>query len=261
MVIAGYGFVGKAHELLFKNWFEDIKIVDPKYNNNSIDDDTKWLVVCVPTPERENGACEMRHVYEVVEAAPDHAKILIKSTISLDGWKLLKDTFPQKEICFSPEFLRASNYMNDVKNLDNIILSGDYHFWADQFSIAMPNVKQHIVTPEEAILIKYFRNAFLATKVSFFNHIYDMCAATGIDFEQVRIGVAQDSRIGHSHTIVDPDNGVRGWGGMCFPKDTSALLKMAADNKICLNTLEAAVDYNSSLNKKTLTNNKLYRIV
>lgn len=247
MVIAGYGFVGKAHEILFKDWFENIKIVDPKYNDNTIDNDTKWLVVCVPTPERENGACEMRHVYEVVEAAPDHAKILIKSTISLDGWKLLKDSFPQKEICFSPEFLRASNYLNDIKNIDNIILSGDYHFWSDQFSIARPKIKQHIVNPEEAILIKYFRNAFLATKVSFFNHIYDLCAATGVDFEQVRAGVADDTRIGHSHTIVDAEHSVRGWGGMCFPKDTRALLKMAADNNIRLNTLEAAVYYNIML--------------
>lgn len=250
MVIAGYGFVGKAHEWLFKNHFK-IKIVDPKYNQNTIDNDTECLIVCVPTPARENGACEMKHVYEVIEAAPDHTKILIKSTISLDGWKLLKDTFPQKEMCFSPEFLRAANHMNDIKNIDSIILSGDYKFWADQFSIIYPNIKQHLCTPEEAILIKYFRNAYLATKVSFFNHIYDMCKATGVNFEQVRAGVADDTRIGHSHTIVDLDGGIRGWGGMCFPKDTKALLKMAADNNIRLNTLEAAIYYNTLLRNNT----------
>lgn len=251
MVIAGYGFVGKAHELLFRGWFENIKIVDPKYNNNTIEKDTKWLVVCVPTPERENGACEMKHVYEVVEAAPDDAEILIKSTISLDGWKLLKNNFPKKCICFSPEFLRASDYMNDIKNLDNVILSGNYKFWQDKFYKINPQIKQTVVTPEEAILIKYFRNAFLATKVSFFNHIYDMCIAAGVEFEHVRFGVAQDNRIGHSHTIVDPIQGVRGWGGMCFPKDTSALLKMAADMNINLNTLQAAVDYNKAIVKKS----------
>lgn len=256
MVIAGYGFVGKAHELLFKNYFEKIKIVDPKFNNNTIDNDTKWLVVCVPTPSRKNGACEMQHVYEVVEAAPDNAKILIKSTISLDGWKLLQDSFPNKSICFSPEFLRASDYMNDIKNLDSIILSGDCDYWQTLFSKIDKKIKQHIVNPEEAILIKYFRNAFLATKVSFFNHVYDMCKVTGVDFNKVREGIANDKRIGHSHTIVDVEQGVRGWGGMCFPKDTRALLKMAADNNIRLNTLEAAVNYNTVL-QIALDNQKL----
>lgn len=247
MVIAGYGFVGKAYEIFFSNWSDSIKIVDPKYNNNSIDNDTRHLVVCVPTPQKDNNACDISQVYKVVEAAPNHAEILIKSTISLDGWKILKEAFPQKKICFSPEFLRAGNYLNDIKNTKSVILSGDYHYWADQYSINNQEIKQHIVSPEEAIMIKYFRNAFLATKVSFFNHVFDMCDATGIDFDQVRAGIAADERIGHSHTFVEQ----RGWGGMCFPKDTAALLKMAQDNKINLNTLEAAVDYNSKLRKNT----------
>jgi|TARA_R110000782_G_scaffold3109_1_gene11665 UDPglucose 6-dehydrogenase len=251
MVIAGYGFVGKAYELFFKGRFADIKIVDPQYNTSTIDKDTQYLVVCVPTPQSTDGACDISIVYDVVKAAPDHAKILIKSTISLDGWNTLKEAFPQKEICFSPEFLRAANYLNDIKDVDNVILSGDYSFWADQYSIQYPDIKQYIVKPQEAILIKYFRNSFLATKVSFFNHVYDMCTASGIDFGQVRAGIAHDTRIGHSHTQVMPDDGVRGFGGMCFPKDTAALLKMAADKNINLNTLEAAVEYNKTLQKKT----------
>jgi UDPglucose 6-dehydrogenase len=251
MVIAGYGFVGKAYEMFFNGRFENIKIVDPQYNDNTIDEDTKYLVVCVPTPQQDNGACNTSIVYDVVKSAPDHAKILIKSTISLDGWNTLREAFPQKEICFSPEFLRAANYLNDIKDVDNVILSGDYSFWADQYSILYPNIKQHIVRPEEAILIKYFRNSFLATKVTFFNQLYDMCIATGVDFDQVRAGVAADTRIGYSHTVVAPDDGVRGFGGMCFPKDTAALLKMAADKNINLNTLEAAVEYNKTLRKNT----------
>jgi UDP-glucose 6-dehydrogenase len=104
-----------------------------------------------------------------------------------------------------------------------------------------------IVSPEEAIAIKYFRNAYLATKVSFFNEIHDFCSAYDLDFDQVRGGIAADDRIGHSHTFVFPDQDVRGFGGMCFPKDTSALLKMAAEKNINLNTLDAAVEYNKKI--------------
>ena len=141
--------------------------------------------------------------------------------------------------------------MNDIKHLDNIILSGDTEFWQQIFTTIKPSLKQTIVTPEEAILIKYFRNAFLATKVSFFNHVYDFCKATNVDFYKVREGIASDQRIGYSHTLVDPDQGIRGWGGMCFPKDTAALLKMAQDLNIDLNTLAAAVEYNIALQKNT----------
>ena len=260
MIIAGYGFVGKAHELLFKNFRREVVIHDPYKDMIADFTKTSAVVICVPTPELESGACDISAVYEVVSKCNETTPILIKSTISLQGWEYLKETFPNHRLCFSPEFLRAANYQNDIKSITEVILSGDTDYWRDQFSYNWPKVKIHIVQPEEAIAIKYFRNAFLATKVSFFNEIYDFCTAYGVDFEQVRAGIAADKRIGDSHTYVWPEEGTRGWGGMCFPKDTSALLKMAAEKNINLNTLEAAVDYNNNL-RKSLTNKRLYRIV
>lgn len=247
MIIAGHGFVGKAYELLFKDHRREIVVHDPPKGMTADFDNTSAVVVCVPTPELESGACDISAVYDVVSQCSKHTPIMIKSTISLQGWQYLKETFPEHRLCFSPEFLRAANFMNDIRNLDNVILSGDVDYWRDQYSYNWPNIKQYIVEPEEAIAIKYFRNAFLATKVSFFNEIYDFCGAYGIDFEQVRAGVAKDDRIGDSHTYVWPNENIRGWGGYCFPKDTSALLKMAAENKINLNTLEAAVEYNKKI--------------
>jgi len=247
MIIAGYGFVGKAHEILFKNYRREIVIHDPPKGMTADFDNTSAVVVCVPTPELESGACDISAVYDIVSQCNKNTPILIKSTISLQGWQYLKETFPEHRLCFSPEFLRAMNYLNDIKNVDNVILSGDTDYWRDQYSVNWSNIKINIVSPEEAIAIKYFRNAFLATKVSFFNEIYDFCNANDIDFDQVRGGIAADKRIGDSHTFVMPDQGVRGWGGMCFPKDTAALLKMAAEKNINLNTLEAAVGYNKKI--------------
>lgn len=247
MIIAGYGFVGKAHELLFKNFRGEIVIHDPPQGKYADFNNTSAVVICVPTPELETGACDISAVYDVISQCNQDTPILIKSTISLQGWQYLKETFPEHRLCFSPEFLRAANYMSDIKEISNVILSGDTDYWRDQFSYNWPEIKIHIVKPEEAIAIKYFRNAFLATKVSFFNEIYDFCQAYKIDFDQVRGGIAADKRIGESHTHVWPEDGVRGWGGMCFPKDTRALLKMAAEKKINLNTLSAAVYYNTKL--------------
>jgi len=247
MIIAGYGFVGKAHELLFKHHRNTIEIYDPPKGMEADLQNTSAVVVCVPTPELESGACDISAVYDVVSQCKTTTPILIKSTISLQGWQYLKETFPEHRLCFSPEFLRAANFMNDVKALDSVILSGDTDYWRDQYSYNWPKMRINIVTPEEAIAIKYFRNAFLATKVSFFNEIYDFCTAYGIDFEQVRGGITSDNRIGNSHSYVWPEEGTRGWGGYCFPKDTSALLKMAAEKDLNLNTLSAAVYYNTKI--------------
>jgi UDPglucose 6-dehydrogenase len=247
MIIAGYGFVGKAQELLFKHFRREVVIHDPPKNMIADFGNASAVVICVPTPELESGACDISAVYDVISQCDETTPIMIKSTIHLQGWEYLKETFPNHRLCFSPEFLRAANYMNDIKNIDNVILSGDTDYWRDQFSYNWPNIKINIVSPEEAIAIKYFRNAFLATKVSFFNEIYDFCQAYNIDFNQVRGGITADDRIGESHSHVWPNDGVRGWGGMCFPKDTKALLKMAAEKDLNLNTLSAAVYYNTKL--------------
>ena len=247
MIIAGYGFVGKAHELLFKNCRREIVIYDPPKGMEADLQNTSAVVVCVPTPQSEDGTCDMSAVYDVVSKIHETTPVLIKSTISLQGWQELKTRFPEHKLCFSPEFLRAANFMNDVKDLDSVILSGDTEYWRDQYAYNWSNIKIYVVDPEEAIAIKYFRNAFLATKVSFFNEIYDFCNAYGINFDQVQKGVTADNRIGESHSYVWPEEGTRGWGGYCFPKDTSALLKMAEEKNLNLNTLQAAVEYNKKI--------------
>ena len=251
MIIAGYGFVGKAHELLFKNFRREVVVHDPPKGKVADFNNTSAVIVCVPTPQAEDGSCDMSAVYDVVSQCSKDTPIMIKSTISLQGWDELKQTYPNHRLCFSPEFLRATQWMNDIQIMKDVILSGDTDYWRDQYSYNWSEMTIKIVSPEEAIAIKYFRNAYLATKVSFFNEIYDFCSAYDLNFDQVRGGVATDERIGHSHTFVFPDQDVRGFGGMCFPKDTTALRKMAANKNISLNILDAAVKYNNEIKNNT----------
>lgn len=250
IVIAGFGFVGKAYYNAFKT-YRSIEIVDPKYNNNKIKDMDKLrgVIVCVSTPQDDDGSCYMDNVYNVISEVPNHVPIMIKSTISLDGWNELVTKFPSHLITFSPEFLRAATADEDVKNTTHIFLAGgNTDYWRDFYSYAFPEVKITVCSPKDAIAIKYFRNSFLATKCSFFNEIYNFCQFLGLDYDTVRYGVTADPRIGESHTFIDPNS--RGWGGMCFPKDTRALLKTAANANINLNTLEAAVESNNLIRKK-----------
>jgi len=254
IVIAGYGFVGKAHYHIFKN--VNAVIVDPKYNDNKISniENLEAVICCVGTPQSDNGECDFTNVVDVLNEIPTNIPVLIKSTISLKAWEYIKTNFPNHTVNFSPEFLRANSALLDMENLEYLIIShgGNENYWRSMYNNAYQTLKFYTCSPEEAILIKYFENAFLATKVSFFNQIYDFCNTRGVTYDAVREGLALDPRINGDHTLVNPALGYRGWGGHCFPKDTAALLKMADENGVGLNILQTVVEYNKKLLTKTI---------
>ena len=87
ITIAGYGYVGKAmHELLKSNY--DISIVDPIINDTTIaETNPEAVIICVSTPQGLHGECDVSNVIQVIDDTPKHIPILIKSTISLEGWQ------------------------------------------------------------------------------------------------------------------------------------------------------------------------------
>jgi UDPglucose 6-dehydrogenase len=247
ILLVGYGFVGKAYFEVFKNT-QTINIIDPVYNNNKIKDypNAQGIIVCVPTPQAEDGSCDMSYVISVLEQCSETVPIMIKSTISLEGWDIITKKFPNHLITFSPEFLRAVTAIEDVLATKQVIVAGgDDKFWVDIYNKAFPEVSVYLLEPKAAITVKYFRNSFLATKVAFFNQIYDFCEKLGLDYRYVREAIALDNRIGDSHTYVFEDS--RGFGGYCFPKDTAALLSTSKTLGIDLSILESAVVYNNDI--------------
>lgn len=249
-VIAGFGFVGNAYYSVFKNYY-NFTVIDPLHTNNKWEDIKKidGVLCCVSTPSDSEGRCDIKSVLDVISKTPENVPVLIKSTIDLPGWSKIKEQFSNHKIAFSPEFLKAATAISDLNESTDVILSGsNVSFWRDFYKRKNNKTRFHLCSVEEAILIKYFRNAFLASKVSFFNEVYDFCLKSNIDFDVVREGIANDLRIGHSHTFVDVDY-TRGWGGYCFPKDTAALLKMSENIDSPLRILKTAVEYNSLIKK------------
>ena len=245
--IAGYGYVGQAHEAALKDYHE-ILISDPALGHYADLKHADAIIVCVSTPQHTSGSCNVNNVYEVIAAAPP-VPILIKSTISLEGWDVLRTEFVGANLTFSPEFLRAATALEDFANTKDFMMGGDnIGFWADILITALGNINVSSAGVADLILTKYFRNSFLATKVAFFNQVYDLCQSTGADYETVAKHIGNDPRIGHSHTTITDE---RGFGGHCFPKDTSALIKTAQTHNTQLSILEEAVNYNTQLRKGT----------
>jgi UDPglucose 6-dehydrogenase len=257
LIVAGYGFVGKAvvNALETKH---DMIIVDPKYTDTKISDhlDAEGLIICVDTPALDSGADDSSNIANVLDNTPIHIPVLIKSTVTPATIKALKDIYSEHWLCYSPEFLRAKTANQDFLNQKYMIIGGDDPecYWQTLFQESLPNCRMVFkCTDEESMLVKYASNGFLALKTSYFNHINDICLNTGMDFDVVRQLIAQDPRIGSDHTMVPGPDGSRGWGGHCFPKDTSALIKWAEAVNAPIGTLEKAVEYNHNI-RKTIDN-------
>ena len=262
ITVAGYGYVGKA----VVNAFSQVKsvkydIVDPQYRewNFPIKQDSDGVIVCVSTPKSSDGSCDITNVVNVIDDSPD-VPILIKSTISLEGWEQIKTAFPDKQISFSPEFLRAETALYDFENQKYMVLGNDTpdSFWSNLFIKRFKRIRIHHCTNEEAIAVKYAENAFLALKVSYFNQLYDFCNKANIDFNEVRYHLCLDERIGDDHSFVTDE---RGWGGHCLPKDTQALLHTAKQFESSFSLVEEAIKYNQRIRRKDLTKDEFWGIV
>lgn len=243
--IAGYGYVGKAITECIGDKHE-VLIDDPAQGHYANLQHADVIIVCVSTPRRPDGSCLMDNVFEVIEAAPN-VPILIKSTISLEGWRMLKDTFPKKSLTFSPEFLRAETASKDFRNTQTVLLGGnDTQYWSAFFVELLGSISVTTANPEDLIIAKYARNSYLALKVTYFNQLYDFCKEAGVNFDEVRKYVADDNRIGYSHSNVTQE---RGFGGHCLPKDVDSLVHQAKWHGSEISLLEEAVKYNSKIKK------------
>ncbi|MDT8343327.1 MAG: nucleotide sugar dehydrogenase, partial [Thermohalobaculum sp.] len=94
-------------------------------------------------------------------------------------------------------------------------------------------------------MIKYAANAFLATKITFINEIADLCERTGADVQQVAKGIGLDGRIGAKFLHPGP-----GYGGSCFPKDTSALAQTGREFAAPLRIVETVIEVNEARKRR-----------
>ena len=244
--VCGYGFVGKAHALALES-NHDVHVYDPAKDRIDFDGAADEVVIAVSTPMQADGSCDVSNVIDCISMVEPGIPILIKSTISLEGWDTINRTY--SNVSFSPEYLRAQHAMEDFKNQSTIwVGGGDTSFWSDLLRTSL-GVSINIVTAEELIIAKYTRNSFLALKVAFFNQVFDLCEASGVDYDSVAKLVTSDDRVGSSHTVVTAE---RGFGGHCFPKDTAAFVESGRVSKseTIMTILKEAIEYNDRIRKK-----------
>jgi len=261
--IVGQGFVGNAVYQKFKNYYDVLtNDLDESKCNSDLKNlimKSEYIFLCLPTPMKSDGKCDisiLEKVINQIDLLADNFEvkrnIIIKSTIPPGTTEKFNKRYELLDIVFNPEFLTERNAVSDYENQNRIILGGPRPTTTELkqiFSKVFP--KAHIIKTDSthAEMVKYLTNSFLATKVSFANEIYQICKGLHIDYDKVVEYATMDDRLGKSHWNVPGHDGDFGFGGHCFPKDLSALLRLAEDLNVVDNVLSAVEQTNYSVRK------------
>lgn len=263
--ILGYGFVGKATAELKS--VATIRIYDPflleysSMQHKVAVYQSDIIIACVPTPEGASGEVDLSALDQTLE---DYAKLnsesifVIKSTIPAGTTDYYCNLYSTNKIIHYPEFLTERTSIEDFNNPTDVILGGDREACAPLALLLSKfyfgkSVDIKICSAKEAELVKTVRNSFYATKVMFMNQISQLAQSIGVDYQSLECLITNSGTHpwwGPQHTKVPGPDGQAGFGGKCFPKDTSGLLHLARQHGIELSILEAAIQANNKLRKK-----------
>lgn len=200
--------------------------------------DAVFIAVGTPT-RRGDGHADLTYVYaaaeEIAHSLRDYTVVVTKSTVPVGTNRevaaVISKANPDAnfDVASNPEFLREGAAIDDFMRPDRVVVGVESEeakkvmndvyrpLYLRDFSVVFTDL-------ESAEMIKYAANAFLATKITFINEIADLCERSGADVKAVAHGIGLDGRIGNKFLHAGP-----GYGGSCFPKDTSALARIGRD--------------------------------
>ncbi len=232
------------------------------------------VFICVGTPTKKNSnSADLSQVYaaakEISKSIKKFKIIINKSTVPVTTGDEIEKIISKKvnkkffSVVSNPEFLREGEAIRDFIYPDRVVVgsndSKSQRILKSLYSPLISKGAKFLTTKRRAAeLIKYASNAFLATKITFINEISNLCEKTGIDVEDISIGIGLDKRIGSRFLRAGP-----AYGGSCFPKDTKALVSTADKFKTNLSVVKSVIrsnDLRSDLLSKRVSlilNNKI----
>jgi len=277
--IIGMGFVGSACGFLCEKNNVEFNVCDTQlktgnfnYFNNiqelvcfsETKSDINFYFICVPTPSDSEGKCDISIVENVIKqlslVVKKRSIVIIKSTIKPGTTRNLYNKYNNEklDIVFCPEFLREVSYKDDIYSAEFVLFGIDEsqkalindlkdlftnylykHKYTTNDNLESP-FEFYFKTFEECELFKYTLNTFFATKITFFNEIYELCNTIGVDYQNLKSLFKLDKRIGDYGTVVPGMDGF-GYTRSCLPKEIRALIKLQEELGLS-NDLASCVD-------------------
>jgi len=228
------------------------------------------IFICVGTPTKKgNSSADLSQIFNVakqISYSINKFKIIVtKSTVPVTTGDKIEKILSKKNnkkkfsIVSNPEFLREGEAIRDFIYPDRIVIGSNdkksNRILKNLYNPLISKGAQYFKTSRRAAeLIKYASNSFLATKITFINEIANLCEKTGINIEDISIGMGLDKRIGSRFLRTGP-----AFGGSCFPKDTKAIISTANKFKINLSVIKSVIKSNK--NRSNLLLNRVYEIL
>jgi len=255
-------------ELVIKNYKN--KRLTFSTNLKKAVNDSDIIFICVGTPTKKGGSsADLSQVYNVAKELSysiNKFKIIItKSTVPVTTGDEIEKILAKKNnknkfsVVSNPEFLREGEAIRDFTFPDRIVIGSNdtksHRILKNLYSPLISKGAQYVKASRRAAeLIKYASNAFLATKITFINEIANLCEKTGINVEDISIGMGLDKRIGSRFLRAGP-----AYGGSCFPKDTKAIISTGDKFKTNLSVIKSVIRSNENRSKILL--NRVYEIL
>ncbi len=220
------------------------------------------VFIAVGTPSRRgDGFADLTYVYdaasEIADNLSNYAVVVTKSTVPVGTSRRVEEIIRTRrptaefDVASNPEFLREGSAIEDFQRPDRVVVGVEgeraRNIMRALYRPLFLNDKTPFVftSRESSELIKYAATAFLAMKITFINEMADLCENSGADIQDVARGIGLDGRIGSKFLNAGP-----GYGGSCFPKDTLALVRQAAEYNAPTRLIEAVVDVNAQRKKR-----------
>jgi UDPglucose 6-dehydrogenase len=251
--LLGRGTVGKAVYEGLEYLGHEMSFFDPAYKGSKLTDvlDTDCVFICVPTDQAANGDCDTsivdRVIAELAEAGYQ-GLVSIKSTVIPGTTDRLQAQYPSLRMSMVPEFLRAKSALADFVYNHDLLVVGCYNRDDADLLIEIhgsfpENVAR--VSPTEAEVIKYFNNVHHAMSVTFANITYDVCNKLGANYMNVYKAITKRDCINPAYLMANPN--MRGYGGHCLPKDTSAWNNLIKNLELPYTLIQSVINDNGKV--------------
>ena len=230
-------------------------------------DGAEVVFICVGTPPREDGSCDLgfveRVAAEIGQTITEPVIVVDKSTVPVGTADSVRSIIRAElekrgvaiafDVVSNPEFLKEGDAVMDFLKPDRVVVGTEDEHSAEVMRalyapFARSREKIIVMGTRSAEMTKYAANCMLATKISFINEVAAICERVGADVRDVRVGIGSDSRIGYQ--FIYP--GV-GYGGSCFPKDIRALIHIAKESGFTPELLKS-VDAVNDRQKRSMAN-------
>jgi UDPglucose 6-dehydrogenase len=250
--ILGLGVVGTAIKHGFEKLGHTVKFYDPVYEGEFEDIlDTEVCYVCVPTPSDDNGVCDITIVEESIKKLFDFSfkgLVAIKSTVLPGTTRKMSEQYPNMQICFVPEFLRERCAFSDFVDNHDVCIIGVENPHAEQNYELIKRCHGKLpkkfvkLTTVEAEISKYFNNCYNAMLIIFANSFYELCDRLDASYAAVKDACSHREHINDEY--LQCNENFRGFGGVCLPKDTVAMAKLAEELNLNIDFFRTIVEEN-----------------